>query len=255
MTPSAQAMPPLVALFVSDLHLDAALPLTTARFLRLLDETAPAAQAMYLLGDIFEYWAGDDDIDNDFNRRIVAALRALKQRGVDVFWIAGNRDLLVGEQFAQQAGMQRLDDPTFLTLAGQRIVLTHGDMLCTDDHAYQAFRIQVREPGWQQQFLSQPLSERKRVIEAMRQQSRDAQRDKAPEIMDVNDAAVQRLFEQSGATVMIHGHTHRPGIHRYQGGLVRHVLPDWDFDHGAARGGWLQLDEAGIITPVGAPDA
>ncbi|MDO8298926.1 UDP-2,3-diacylglucosamine diphosphatase [Lacisediminimonas sp.] len=254
MTHSAQATPPLVALFVSDLHLDAALPRTTARFLRLLDETAPAAQALYLLGDIFEYWAGDDDITNDFNRRIVAALRTLGRRGVDLFWIAGNRDFLVGAQFAQQAGLQLLDDPTSLTLAGQRIVLTHGDMLCTDDHAYQAFRAQVREPGWQQQFLSQPLSERKRVIETMRQQSRDAQRVKAPEIMDVNESAVQRLFEQSGAGLMIHGHTHRPGVHRYQGGLVRHVLPDWDLDHGAARGGWLQLDEAGVVTAVSALD-
>ncbi len=252
MTPSAQGTPATVALFVSDLHLDAALPYTTERFLRLLAETAPGAGALYLLGDIFEYWAGDDDLDNVFNRRIVTALHALAQRGVGLFWIAGNRDFLVGADFAREAGIQRLDDPTVLTLAGQRIVLTHGDMLCTDDHAYQAFREQVRKLDWQRQFLSQALSERKAAIAAMRQQSREAQRIKAPAIMDVNEAAVLQLFEQSGATLMIHGHTHRPGVHGYPGGLTRHVLPDWDLDHGPARGGWLQLDAAGTLTAVSA---
>ena len=255
MTPSAQATPAMVALFVSDLHLDAALPRTTARFLRFLEEIAPSAQALYLLGDVFEYWAGDDDLDNAFNRRIVTALHALGQRGVDLFWIAGNRDFLVGEHFAQEAGMRLLDDPTVLTRNGQRIVLTHGDMLCTDDHAYQAFRAQVRDPAWQQQFLSQALSERKRIIEAMRQHSREAQQVKAPEIMDVNEAAVLGLFAQEGASVMIHGHTHRPAVHRYAQGLVRHVLPDWELDHGPLRGGWLQLDDAGLLTAVSATHA
>lgn len=255
MTPSAQATPTMVALFVSDLHLDAARPRTMARFLRFLEQTAPKAQALYLLGDVFEYWAGDDDVDDAFNQRIVTALHSLGERGVELFWIAGNRDFLVGEHVARQAGMRLLDDPTVLTRNGQRIVLTHGDLLCTDDHAYQAFRAQVRDPGWQQQFLSQALSERKRIIEAMRRHSREAQQAKTPEIMDVNEAAVSGLFAKEGATVMIHGHTHRPAEHRYPQGLVRHVLPDWELDHGPMRGGWLQLDDAGVITALSATHA
>ncbi|WP_151447746.1 UDP-2,3-diacylglucosamine diphosphatase [Lacisediminimonas profundi] len=240
----------MLALFVSDLHLDAALPRTTARFLRFLEETAPAAQALYLLGDIFEYWAGDDDLDSEFNRRIVTALRAVRDAGVETSWIAGNRDFLVGDRFATESGLHRLDDPTSLTLAGRPTVITHGDALCTDDHAYLAFRAQVRQPAWQAQFLAQPLSQRKLIIENMRRQSREAQREKTPEIMDVNEQAVQQLFQQSGAQVMIHGHTHRPALHAYPNGLVRHVLPDWDLDHGTARGGWLELDQAGAYTAV-----
>ncbi|MDB5798474.1 MAG: UDP-2,3-diacylglucosamine hydrolase [Paucimonas sp.] len=255
MTNSAPTAHALRALFVSDLHLDAALPRTTARFLRFVADTAPRAQALYLLGDIFEYWAGDDDRDSPFNTQIVAALRTLREQGTHTFWIAGNRDFLAGKAFADAAGLVLLDDPTVLELAGHRIVLTHGDALCTDDHAYIAFRQQVRQPGWQAQFLAQPLAQRKQVIEGLRQQSRAAQRDKAPEIMDVNADAVRALFDQSGAAIMIHGHTHRPALHVLADGRKRYVLTDWELDHagpGGLRGGWLELDQAGVFTAVDA---
>lgn len=235
----------LPALFVSDLHLDVALPETTARFLRFLSETAQKARSLYLLGDIFEYWAGDDDLDSPFNQIITDALARLTAGGTSVYWIAGNRDFLVGSAFAQRAGLRLLDDPSIIDAAGKRIVLTHGDALCTDDSAYQAFRKQVRDPAWQQAFLGQPLAQRKQVIEGLRQASREAQRSKAPEIMDVNQDAVHALFDATGAQVMVQGHTHRPAVHNYADGHVRRVLPDWDLDHRPLRGGWLLLDEEG----------
>jgi UDP-2,3-diacylglucosamine hydrolase len=237
---------PLKALFVSDLHLDAALPATTERFLRFLQETAPQAEALYLLGDIFEAWVGDDD-NSPFNLKVAQALAALSQKNVALYWMAGNRDFLVGRDFARAAHVTLLDDPHTLTLAGQRLVLTHGDALCTDDHAYMAFRRQVRDPAWQAQFLARPLAERRKIAQDMRSQSRQSQREKAADIMDVNPQEVEKLFAASGAAIMVQGHTHRPARHEHAGGRVRHVLPDWDLDHGQARGGWLALDADGAF--------
>ncbi len=248
--PSSPQLTPYLALFVSDLHLDPALPATTARFLRFLEESAPQAQALYLLGDIFEAWIGDDDLASDFNRRVVDALAALAARHVALYWIAGNRDFLAGATFARAAHLTLLDDPHVLTLGGQRLVLTHGDALCTDDTAYMAFRKQVRDPAWQQAFLDQPLAARKKIAEGMRQQSRESQRMKAAQIMDVNQQAVENLFAASGAQVMVQGHTHRPARHEHGGGRLRHVLPDWDLDHGQPRGGWLALDHEGKFSEV-----
>jgi UDP-2,3-diacylglucosamine hydrolase len=235
----------VLALFASDLHLDPALPATTERFLRFLKETAARADSLYLLGDIFEAWVGDDDLDSDFNRGVVQALAALAEQGVALYWMAGNRDFLVGAGFAHAARLTLLEDPHRLTLAGHRLVLTHGDALCTDDTAYMAFRRQVRDPAWQAQFLAQPLALRKQIAEGMRQQSRDAQRMKEAQIMDVNAQAVDALFASSGAQVMVQGHTHRPARHVHGPDRVRHVLPDWDLDHGKSRGGWLALTKAG----------
>lgn len=231
---------PLLALFVSDLHLDTALPATTARFLRFLDETAPQAKALYLLGDIFEAWIGDDD-ESPFNQNIAQALAALSNKNVALYWMAGNRDFLVGRDFAHAARLSLLNDPAVLDLAGIPLVLTHGDALCTDDLAYLAFRRQVRDAAWQAQFLARPLAERRQMAEDMRAQSRQSQQAKTAEIMDVNWQAVEDLFASSGAQVMVQGHTHRPARHEHQHGRVRHVLPDWDLDHGVKRGGWLEL--------------
>lgn len=236
----------MVALFISDLHLQPSSPSTASLFAAFLAQHASRASQLYLLGDLFEYWAGDDDIDTPFVRDIVDALAALSASGVALFWIAGNRDFLVGDRFARAAGLTLLTDPCVASIAGRQIVLTHGDAQCTDDIDYQAFRAQVRSPQWQQAFLAQPLQKRKAVIEGLRSGSREAQMGKSMEIMDVNPAAIDTLFAQSGAALMIHGHTHRPGRHRH-GRNLRLVLPDWDADSQPPRGGWLGVDAHGAV--------
>jgi UDP-2,3-diacylglucosamine hydrolase len=241
-----QAQPPMAALFVSDLHLSPAMPKTADAFFRFLDQKAGQSRCVYLLGDIFEYWAGDDDIADPFNHQIVTALHALAATGVQLFWIAGNRDFLAGPAFAAATGVTLLPDPSVIELAGQRLLLLHGDEQCTDDHAYMAFRTQVRDTAWQRSFLERPLAERKKIIEGMRAGSREAQRDKAMAIMDVNPQAIDRLFVEHQVNLMIHGHTHRPAVHRSDLG-TRHVLPDWDCDHSDGRGGWLSIDTSGDI--------
>lgn len=250
-----QAQPETVAFFVSDLHLQASMPRTTAAFLEFLEHQASRANQLYLLGDIFEAWAGDDDLDDAYNRRVVDALAHLSTSGVALYWMAGNRDFLAGERFAQRSRAVLLSDPFVTTIAGRKIVLTHGDAYCTDDEAYMQFRAQVRDPRWQQQFLALPLQERKAIIASLREGSREAQRGKSYEIMDVNTDAIDQLFANSGAATMIHGHTHRPACHERQHGAqtrVRHVLSDWDLDHGQQpRGDWLSIDAEGNIRRCG----
>lgn len=239
-----KAQPEPVALFVSDVHLQASLPHTTQAFSDFLRNQAMKVQQLYLLGDLFEYWAGDDDLATPYNAEIVHKIREVSEAGVAVFWIPGNRDFLVGENFARAAGLNLLPDPFIAKIAGQRIVLTHGDAQCTDDHAYMTFRAQVREPAWQREFLGMPLAKRKALIEGMRNGSREAQRSKSYDIMDVNPAAIASLHQASGSTIIIHGHTHRPAMHEIQLNgekRVRYVLPDWDCDAEPARGGWLAL--------------
>jgi UDP-2,3-diacylglucosamine hydrolase len=209
-----QAQPETVALFVSDLHLSAQMPKTAAAFFRFLNEETSTTRQLYLLGDIFEYWAGDDDLNDPFNRKVVDALRALTDKGVALYWMAGNRDFLVGDAFAQATGMTLLSDPNIADVGGERVLLVHGDAQCTDDKDYMAFRSQVRNPVWQSAFLAKPLAERKMIIEGMRAGSRDAQREKSMAIMDVNPNEIDRLFDAHQVDIMIHGHTHRPAIHR-----------------------------------------
>ncbi|HTH44199.1 MAG TPA: UDP-2,3-diacylglucosamine diphosphatase [Oxalicibacterium sp.] len=248
------ARPETVALFVSDLHLQPAMPHTTAAFLDFVEQRASQAQQLYLLGDIFEAWAGDDDLDDVYNRRIVDALARLRDQGVALYWMAGNRDFLVDERFAQASGAVLLPDPHIACIAGRRIVLTHGDAWCTDDEAYMQFRAQVRTSVWQQQFLALSLPERKKIIESLRAGSQQAQRGKSYEIADVNASAIADLFEKSGTATMIHGHTHRPARHEHLHGSdtrVRYVLSDWDLDHGQPRGDWLAIDSAGEIRRCG----
>ena len=152
-----KAQPETVALFVSDLHLSAQMPKTVAAFFQFLNEEASTTRQLYLLGDIFEYWAGDDDLDDPFNRKVVDALRALIDKGISLYWMAGNRDFLVGDAFAQATGMRLLPDPFVADIGGQRMLLVHGDAQCTDDKDYMEFRSQVRNPAWQSAFLAKPL--------------------------------------------------------------------------------------------------
>jgi len=238
-----------LALFISDLHLQESHPRTAEAFFRFLAERASQADALYLLGDIFEYWAGDDDLDTPFHRRIAGALRELADQGIGVHWMAGNRDFLVGQDFARAAGLTLLPDPTVVSIGGRRIALVHGDAQCTDDTKYMAFRAQVRDPAWQQQFLAMPLTQRKAIIAGLREGSRQAHGEKSYEIMDVTPEAVAALHEATRADVIIHGHTHRPALHEDpESGRRRYVLPDWELDAEPPRGGWIAIDPDGHIT-------
>ena len=230
-------------LFISDLHLDAARPAIAAQFERFLEDIAPRSQALYILGDLFEYWVGDDGLALPFPGRIAAALRPLAAR-VPVRFMHGNRDFLVARGFADATGTEIIADPTVIDLYGRPALLMHGDTLCTDDAPYQAFRAQVREPAWQRAALARPIAERLAIAQGMRSESEGAKQGKSMEIMDVARDAVERAFLQSGCDVMIHGHTHRPGRHEYSVGgreRVRWVLPDW-----YERGGYLEASPAGI---------
>lgn len=240
-------VPDTLALFVSDLHLQSAHPRNAEAFQRFLAERAALSQSLYLLGDLFEYWAGDDDIDAPFHQTIIRSLRALSDAGVAIYWIAGNRDFLVGQAFADAAGLTLLAEPHVVSIGGQRITLVHGDAECTADIKYMEFRAQVRQSAWQQQFLAMPLAQRKAIIAGLREGSREAHGSKSYEIMDVTPAAISALFERTGSDTIIHGHTHRPALHQ-QGTRRRFVLPDWEVDAEPPRGGWIAIDSDGAIT-------
>jgi UDP-2,3-diacylglucosamine hydrolase len=252
---SKQAQPDVAALFISDLHLQANMPCTTQAFFDFLRNHAACAPQLYLLGDIFEAWAGDDDIDDPYHRQVVEEIRKISDGGTAIFWMAGNRDFLVGDRFAEATGLTLLPDPFVTSIAERLLILTHGDAWCTDDEAYMQFRAQVRQEEWQQNFLALPLTQRKAIVENLRAGSREAQRNKAYEITDVNQAAIAALFDRSAAMAMIHGHTHRPAKHLHpkdgQTTRVRYVLSDWDLDHAASRGDWLEIDTTGSIRRFG----
>lgn len=187
-------------------------------------------------------------------QQITAALRRLGDAGVALFWVGGNRDFLVSKDFAKATGVTLLEEPYITNISGHRLVLVHGDAQCTDDTGYMAFRAQVRQPQWQQQFLAMPLAQRKAIIAGMRDQSRAANSEKSYEIMDVNAKAIGELFASSGAELMIHGHTHRPALHTYaspEGERRRYVLPDWDCDTDAPRGGWIAITADGAVRRIG----
>ncbi|WP_036166102.1 UDP-2,3-diacylglucosamine diphosphatase [Massilia sp. 9096] len=246
---SARARSPLVALFISDLHLQEAHPRTAEAFFAFLAGRAIHAERLYLLGDIFEYWAGDDDLADPFNAQVAGALRTLADAGVQVYWMAGNRDFLAGQAFAEAAGLTLLSEPTVLQAGEHTIALVHGDAECTGDVNYMAFRAQVREPAWQAQFLAMPLAQRKAIIAGLREGSRSTHAEKSYDIMDVAPTAVAALFDASGADTIIHGHTHRPALHLDAvTGRRRFVLPDWELDLEPARGGWIALDHRGNLT-------
>ena len=238
------------AIFISDLHLQPALPETTRAFLDFLKTQGQQTERLYILGDLFEYWAGDDDMDSEYLKTIVGALRSLADSGTAVFWICGNRDFLTGNRFLEATGAQALPEPAVVDLAGKKIALVHGDAQCTDDHAYMQFRTMVRNPLWQKQFLGMPLAQRKALIAGMREDSQKGNREKSMQMMDVNAAAIDALFTQTGATVLIHGHTHHPGDHVPRPNNIdctRMVLSDWNLDAEPKRGDWIELTPDGAL--------
>jgi UDP-2,3-diacylglucosamine hydrolase len=236
-----------VALFISDLHLQESHPRTADAFFRFLAQHAAAARELYLLGDLFEYWAGDDDLVSPFHQTIIHAIRAVADSGVTIYWIAGNRDFLVGQGFADAAGLTLLAEPHVVIIGERRIALVHGDAQCTADAGYMAFRAQVRNPAWQQQFLAMPLAQRKAIIAGLREGSREAHGGKTMDIMDVTAEAIADLHAATATDTIIHGHTHRPALHQ-SGARQRFVLPDWELDAEPPRGGWIAVDSRGAIT-------
>jgi UDP-2,3-diacylglucosamine hydrolase len=229
-------------LFISDLHLAAERPQVTEQFLRFTRDTAPAAAALYILGDLFEYWVGDDDLDDPLNSAVSSALSALAANGTRVFLMRGNRDVLLGTDFAARCGATLLDDPVLIDLHGKPTLLTHGDALCTDDVDYQRFRAYARDPGNQAKFLAQPIAARREQMRGMRAQSEASKQQKTEAIMDVTPAAVDALLRQYGYPRLIHGHTHRPArhLHSVDGhACERRVLNDW-----YETGGYLCCDAA-----------
>jgi UDP-2,3-diacylglucosamine hydrolase len=218
-----------VTLFISDLHLDPERPEVTGLFLDYLEKLAGHADALYILGDLFEAWIGDDD-DSPLGLSVSKAIRQCTAGGTPVYLMHGNRDFLLGEVFARQSGCTLLDDPAVIDLYGTRTLLMHGDTLCTDDTAYIKFRSQVRNPAWQTALLARPLEERRARAHEMRAASRQQNSDKPEAIMDVNDLAVSSVMTEHGALRLIHGHTHRPAIHALQVSgrpAQRMVLGDW----------------------------
>lgn len=221
----------MTTLFISDLHLCEERPRINAMFEHFLEVTARDADALYVLGDLFEYWIGDDQLDHDpLARRVASQLAATAQRGTRVFFMHGNRDFLIGARFAAESSLALLADPTLISLHGREILLMHGDTLCTDDIAYQRFRAQVRDPAWQAELLAKPYAERAALARSMRSRS-DVEKSMKPDaIMDVNASTVANMFEQQNVAVMIHGHTHRPAMHAHEvngRAFTRWVLQDW----------------------------
>jgi UDP-2,3-diacylglucosamine hydrolase len=229
--------------FISDLHLSDSRPDINQLFFEFLRGPARQAESLYILGDLFEYWAGDDDLGDPFNYSVATALAEYSRSGPVLRFMHGNRDFLLGGEFAKTCGGRLIEDPYTLDLFGTPTLLMHGDTLCTDDIDYQRFRTQVRTPAWQKGFLALPLEQRKQQIEAVRQTSESEKTRKAPEIMDVNLGAVEATLREHVYPRLIHGHTHRPArhIHRVDGRTCeRWVLADW-----YRIGSYLRCDEHG----------
>ena len=227
-------------LFISDLHLSDTTPKIEAALAQLLlDSSLP--DSLIILGDFFEVWVGDDD-DAPIANRVRELLFETSQRGCDISIARGNRDFMLGERFAADIGASLLEDETLLTIAGQPAILLHGDTLCTDDQDYQRFRTMVHDAGWQEEMMKKPLTERRELARQLRALSIDAASNKPEDIMDVNAEAVTDLMATSGATLMIHGHTHRPDRHRLPEG-ERIVLGDW-----TDTSGWLLREQGETLT-------
>ncbi|HEU4646739.1 MAG TPA: UDP-2,3-diacylglucosamine diphosphatase, partial [Burkholderiales bacterium] len=208
---------------------------------------ASRAAALYILGDLFEYWIGDDELDathgDPLARRVAAALGQLAKRGVGIAFMHGNRDFLIGRRFGAASGARLLEDPAVEKIGGTRTLLMHGDTLCTDDHDYQDWRRTARSRDWQQAFLAQSIAQRRSALQVLREKSKEVISAKPAEIMDVNDAAVREALRTHGLTRLVHGHTHRPARHALEVDgrrCERWVLPDW-----YERGGYLSIDDAG----------
>ena len=202
----------MTRLFVSDLHLEAAAPDAVEQFLAFMRTKAASAEALYILGDLFEVWVGDDDPD-PAKGRVCEGLRTLTTSGVGCFILHGNRDFLIGREFCRRTGSRLLADPVVVDLDGERVLLTHGDALCTDDHSYQELRSAVRTPEWQRRFLALSLADRELIANQARAGSKEHVSKTVPNIMDVNEDAVSTAYRATRVRRIIHGHTHRPGVH------------------------------------------
>lgn len=216
-------------LFASDLHLDSEAPWAIDAFLAFLEGPARKAEALYLLGDLFEAWVGDDD-DDAANTRACGGLAQLTRAGVAVYAMHGNRDFLLGEAFERRTGVKLLPDPVKVELYGVSTLLSHGDVFCTDDLPYQELRSIVRQPGWQRRFLSLPLASRRALASAARAGSKAHTERQVPVLMDVNPEAVTRAMRATGSRRLVHGHTHRPAIHAFEidgASAERIVLAPW----------------------------
>jgi UDP-2,3-diacylglucosamine hydrolase len=233
----------MTTFFISDLHLHESHPEVTQAFYCFLQEQAKGADALYILGDFFDAWIGDDD-DTPLGIEVAQHLHTLHAHGTRIYLMHGNRDFLLGETFAQAAGASLIPDPTIINLYGKPTLLMHGDTLCTNDVEYQAFRQQVRSPTWQQQILSQPIAARRALAAQIRAQSKSMNSIKTEDIMDVTPEEVVRIMEEAGVTQLIHGHTHRPARHTLIIDDIpaeRIVLGDW---HDA---GWcIRADDDGL---------
>ena len=232
----------MTALFISDLHLYHQRPAVTEAFRQFLRREAVQADSLYILGDLFEAWIGDDDPDPD-NRSIVTSLKALTDSGTRCFFIPGNRDFLVGDRFAAESGVSILSDGTQIDLYNQPVLLLHGDTLCTDDKGYQRFRRFVHHPATRTAFLALPVAARRALAKRMRDQSMSTSSQKPEEIMDVNQAAVEQTMRDESVKILVHGHTHRPAAHRFKlagRDVQRIVLGDW-----YSQGSILRWNSAG----------
>lgn len=232
----------MTTLFISDLHLEAGRPEIGEQFLSFLGDEARDAEALYILGDLFEVWLGDDD-PNPYYTSMKVAIRELTDSGVPVFFMHGNRDFTIGEIFSGETGVEILDDPVIVDLYGQSVLLSHGDALCTDDVQYQQVRAMTRNPEWQAMMLAKSIEERIAFSIQARKDSMAHSNSVSAEIMDVNLEAVVATLRQHGTSIMLHGHTHRPAIHDVDLGnrlATRIVLGDW-FEQGSV----VRWDENG----------
>jgi UDP-2,3-diacylglucosamine hydrolase len=232
----------MTTLFISDLHLEADRPDIAAQFFEFLETEARVAEALYILGDLFEAWVGDDD-PNPHYAECKQSIRALADSGVPVYFMHGNRDFLIGEDFAADTGATILADPTLVDLYGTNVLLSHGDALCTDDVEYQQVRTMTRDPAWQAAMLAKSLEERVAIARHARKESMARGQTLDMDIMDVNQQAVEQTLRDSGAEVLLHGHTHRPDVHDIDLGerqAKRIVLGDW-----YEQGSYVRWDEGG----------
>lgn len=232
----------MATLFISDLHLDATRPDIGDQFFAFLKSEAIEADALYILGDLFEYWIGDDDPD-PYYARVKRAIRSVSDSGVAVYFMHGNRDFMIGPQFAEETGVKILPDPWVVELYGRPVLLSHGDAMCTDDVEYQKFRAMTRDAEWQQMMLDKPLEERRAYARQARAASASHGMQISERISDVNAAAVEDTLRRHKVATLLHGHTHRPAVHAIVVDgrpATRIVLGDW-YDQGSVLG-W---DESG----------
>lgn len=230
-------------LFIADLHLAPERPGVNEQFLDFTSRIAVGAEALYILGDLFEYWIGDDDLSDPLHRQIADALAAVSASGTALYFMHGNRDVLVGELFAKRCGARLISDPTLVDLYGTPTLLLHGDTLCTDDLAYQNFRAYARNPANQAKFLAQPAAARRLQMLGLRQDSESSKQGKSAEIMDVAPAAVEAALREHGYPRMIHGHTHRPARHVHV--VDGHECERWVVNDWYERGGYLRCSAEG----------